>query len=618
MPSLARSALAAGVAAVAVLAGATTASAATTARVTGGILEVTGDDKANTVALLYDAGTDSIGVDVGGDGTAEFTFPRATFTAIRVQGNGGSDTLRADAVFGLVDEPITLNGGPGNDTLLGSANADLLKGGAGDDVADGNRSDDTAELGDGNDRFQWDPGDGSDVVDGEEGTDTLLFNGANVNERFDVSANGSRVRFSRDVANVTMDLSGIQRLRLIARGGTDTATFHDLTATKLTEADVDLAGVPGTPSGDGQVDTIEADGTAGADHVRVGREDGHPVIAGLHTHIEALGAEQTMDRMVVHGLAGADTMAGTVGAGGVQSFDFDGGLDSDKLTYIGTNGADTVNIVPVGTGAGASPSFFGPFVAAEPSTELFDVQGLGGPDTVTGQNGLATVTRLEIEGGSGEDVLQGGDGADLVLGGDGADSLDGNRGDDTEFGGNQGDTFQWDPGDSSDVLEGQAGADALRFNGANVNERIDVSANGGRVRLLRDVANVDQDMDDVERLLLPVRGGTDTITVNDLTGTDLTNVAVDLSAVGDSGAGDGAADALFLDGTDGPDTVHVATAGNQVVTTGLPATTTITGSEPNLDALEVETLGGDDTADVAPDVATLINTVVDLGGDEGP
>jgi hypothetical protein len=115
-----------------------------------------------------------------------------------------------------------------------------------------------------------------------------------------------------------------------------------------------------------------------------------------------------------------------------------------------------------------------------------------------------------------------------------------------------------------------------------------------------------------------VRGGTDTITVNDLTGTDLTNVAVDLSAVGDSGAGDGAADALFLDGTDGPDTVHVATAGNQVVTTGLPATTTITGSEPNLDALEVETLGGDDTADVAPDVATLINTVVDLGGDEGP
>ena len=33
----------------------------------------------------------------------------------------------------------------------------------------------------------------------------LLFNGSNVNENIDLSANGSRVRFTRDVGNVTMD-----------------------------------------------------------------------------------------------------------------------------------------------------------------------------------------------------------------------------------------------------------------------------------------------------------------------------------------------------------------------------------------------------------------------------
>ena len=36
----------------------------------------------------------------------------------------------------------------------------------------------------------------------------------------------------------------------------------------------------------------------------------------------------------------------------------------------------------------------------------------------------------------------------------------------------------WDPGDGSDTIEGQSGKDTLGFNGSNVNENIDVSANG--------------------------------------------------------------------------------------------------------------------------------------------
>src|SRR5262249_17047826 len=56
---------------------------------------------------------------------------------------------------------ITVDGGTGNDTLLGSNGADTLRGGDGDDFIDGQQGNDVAFLGAGNDTFQWDPGDGS-------------------------------------------------------------------------------------------------------------------------------------------------------------------------------------------------------------------------------------------------------------------------------------------------------------------------------------------------------------------------------------------------------------------------------------------------------------------------
>ena len=61
----------------------------------------------------------------------------------------------------------------------------------------------------GDDVFTWDPGDGSDVIEGQGGHDTMSFIGANVNENIDILANGSRVRFFRNVGNVTMDLNGV-------------------------------------------------------------------------------------------------------------------------------------------------------------------------------------------------------------------------------------------------------------------------------------------------------------------------------------------------------------------------------------------------------------------------
>jgi Ca2+-binding RTX toxin-like protein len=255
-----------------------------------------------------------------------------------------------------------------------------------------------------------------------------------------------------------------------------------------------------------------------------------------------------------------------------------------------------------------------PFVTS--GVENLDVRGLGGDDTITGQNGIAGLTSLTIDGGAGDDTLRGGDGDDLLLGGPGNDAVDGGRGADVaELGGGK-DTFTWDPGDGSDIVEGQGGGDVLDFHGSNAGEKIDVSANGSRVRLFRDVAAVTMDMDGIETLNLDTLGGADTVTVNDLSGTDLKSAAIDLSGNPGSGVGDAMADTVIENGTDAADHVRVVRSGPQVQTSGLATRLSVLGSDPGGDTLDVNTLGGKDTVNVAPDVSTLINPVVDLGADQ--
>src|SRR5947207_2771646 len=103
----------------------------------------------------------------------------------------------------------------------------------------GGRGNDTALLGNGNDIFTWNPGDGSDIVEGQAGTDTLVFNGASIAENFDISANGQRARLSRNVGNVVMDLNGVEHIQLTALGGADNIVVNDLTGTGVTQVAID-------------------------------------------------------------------------------------------------------------------------------------------------------------------------------------------------------------------------------------------------------------------------------------------------------------------------------------------------------------------------------------------
>ena len=110
------------------------------------------------------------------------------------------------------------------------------------------------------------------------------------------------------------------------------------------------------------------------------------------------------------------------------------------------------------------------------------------------------------------------------------------------------DTFVWNPGDDNDTLEGQAGTDTMLFNGANIAENDRHPANGGRVRFFRNIANVVMDLNDVEGIDFNALGGADNITVNDLGGTDVTEIDTDLAAARRR-RGDGAPDTVIVNGT---------------------------------------------------------------------
>ena len=686
------------------------------------------------------AGTDTAEVN-GGNGAEQFTltangtrvrFDRVTPAPffldigttenIVVNMNGGDDVFTAgNGLASLIS--VTVDGGTGNDTITGGDGADRLLGGDGNDLITGGRGNDTLFGGTGDDTFVWNPGDGSDIVEGQSGVDKLLFNGANINEKIDISANGGRVRFTRDVAAIAMDLDDVENIQFNALGGADTITVNDLTGTDVTQVNLDL-GVNG--AGDGSADTVIINATAGNDVIRISSVNGVVTVTGLSetvtiAHVDVndrivikgLGGDDIIDasgleagilltadggdgndiliggqgavtllggngndvllggsgqnildggpganvvipgivpasggilsvsgdnagnsltfsrdaagRILVNGgavatqgtptvantnliqvfgqggndtitlsevngalpaanlfggdgndiltggsgndllfgQAGNDTLLGkggtdflfggdgddtlTGGVGDDQMFGeagndrmiwnpgegtdlMEGGDGTDTAEVNGGNGAEQFTLTANGTRVRFDRITPAPFSLDIGTTENIVVNMNGGDDTFTAGNGLASLISLTVDGGTGNDTITGGDGNDKLLGGDGNDRITGGRGNDTLFGGAGDDTFVWNPGDGSDTIEGQDGVDTMVFNGANIAEKIDITANGGRVRFTRDVAAITMDVNDVEQINFTALGGADTITVGDLKGTDVTQVNLDLSS----------------------------------------------------------------------------------------
>jgi len=279
----------------------------------------------------------------------------------------------------------------------------------------------------------------------------------------------------------------------------------------------------------------------------------------------------------------------------------DGSKRSDRLTLRLEAGDPGVIQLDVGNDGSADYDF------ARRDVARIEIAAGDGDDLVgiDESNGSFSDIPTTIDGGGGADSLAGGSGAELLLGGDGNDSIDGNRGNDVAFMGAGDDTLIWDPGDGSDVIEGQDGTDTMLFNGAGGPEQVDLSASGNRLRFFRTQATITMDTHGVERVDFNALGGADTVTVNNLAGTDVSSVNIDL------GAGDNAGDRVVVNATNGVDAIAVTGDAGGVKVSGLSATVEIVHAEAANDRLDVNTLAGTDTVDSSGLAAGAIQLFVD-------
>ena len=273
----------------------------------------TGDGRADRVTVAGSRDDDQTSVLAFGGGVAVLA---ASFVAIdgaeptdrlAVGGGDGDDILSASTAA----MRMTLDGGDGSDVLLGSPGDDLLIGGDDFDDVKGGRGDDVASLGGHFDRFSWAPGDGSDSVDGGASRDSLFFLGSDDAEAFTVSADGRRVRLTRDVGSIVMDLEDLEEIDTLAGRGADTFAVGDLRRTPVQLVDVSLSPGFGFPAGDGHPDRVTVQGTERTDRMTLtGRVvvGGTATLTGLPATVNVSHAEGTLDVLGIDTRSGDDTL----------------------------------------------------------------------------------------------------------------------------------------------------------------------------------------------------------------------------------------------------------------------------------------------------------------------
>ena len=220
------------------------------------------------------------------------------------------------------------------------------------------------------------------------------------------------------------------------------------------------------------------------------------------------------------------------------------------------------------------------------------------------------ITLDETNGALPQAKLIGGSGNDTIIGGSGNDEIDGGEGNDVLIGGAGNDTFVVNPAASfgNHVIEGGAGSDTLAFTGSGLDDSIDVSANAGR--LLITSGPTSAEANDVEQVGIGGGDGADTFTVNDLRGTNVTQLNIDFGGL------DGASDSLIVNGTDGNDNIRVNGVPGAVSVAGLGVPLNITGADvlSGEDRLTINALGGNDQVLASHLSADAIFLTVD-GGD---
>src|SRR5262249_47395310 len=151
------------------------------------------------------------------------------------------------------------------------------------------------------------------------------------NENIEISSDGSRVDFHRDVDDVKIDLNDVENIHFEALGGADNIVVDDVSGTDLSGAvTVDLEGTVGSGIGDGQVDTVTVNATAGNDMISVQSYNGSIFVFGSPTEVIIRHPEAT-DQLVIYGHGSDDVIMASQVEAGLISLTLRGGEGQDHL-----------------------------------------------------------------------------------------------------------------------------------------------------------------------------------------------------------------------------------------------------------------------------------------------
>ncbi|MEM9090442.1 MAG: calcium-binding protein [Cyanobacteria bacterium P01_F01_bin.53] len=266
---------------------------------------------------------------------------------------------------------------------------------------------------------------------------------------------------------------------------------------------------------------------------------------------------------VVFGGSGNDIVIGQTGddvaflGNGDDRFIWNNGDGSDFI-----NGGAGFDVTEVNGADGAGDEFdlravkgqaifnrlnLGPFTLTNKKIEQFEINGLGGDDSLTvgdlTDTGVEKVvfkggkgndvldaressTTLEAFGGKGDDVLLGGSADDTFSAGAGHDLVVGQRGDDTAFLGKGDDRFIWNNGDGSDFINGGRGFDITEVNGADgAGDEFDLRQVDGQAIFNRlNLGLFTLTNEKIEQFEINGLGGDDSLIVGDISGSGVETV----------------------------------------------------------------------------------------------
>ena len=465
-----------------------------------------------------------------GNDTIALDESNGALPAANLFGGDGNDTLTGGSGNDL------LFGQAGNDTLIGKGGNDLLFGGAGNDTLIGGAGDDQMFGEAGNDLMIWNPGDGTDLMEGGDGIDTAQVNGGNGAETFTITANGSRVRFDRiSPAPFSLDIGTTENLVVNANGGDDVITAGNGLASLIHLTIDGGAGNDTITGGDGNdmliggdgndiitggrgndtliggtgddtfvwnpgdgsdtvegqdgIDTLLFNGanvnenmviSANGNRARLTRDVGNVTmdLNGIeHIHLVALGGADNitvgdLDRHRRH--AGRDRSVGH----GRQRHRRRRGGRRDRQRHRRQRHRFSDRSRKLGHGHRAAGAGLPSRAPKRPTTrssstawrgnDIIDASNLAGRNHALDHRRRCR-QRHHHRQRRATTCCSAATATTLITGG---------RGNDVAFLGDGNDTFVWNPGDGSDIVEGQDGTDTLVFNGSNVNENMDISANG--------------------------------------------------------------------------------------------------------------------------------------------